>query len=96
MSKKLQAITDGTDYISYTQGGSRWVNVTYFSPELLEDDWFLSGGEGDYQPEPTGYYHMTAGWVGMPSDWYQDFNTLEELRAEMGDLRHWVINNYAG
>lgn len=41
----------------------------------------------------TGTYHLEAGYEGLGRDWHQTYDTLPELRQEMGDLRHWVQGN---
>jgi hypothetical protein len=92
MSKKLQRIEDGTALISralpnYWMTAERFTSSDY---EMMQDD------NGVWYEEEfiIDEYVLRIGVVGFPPHFVKTFNTLEDLRAEMGDLRHWVVNQY--
>lgn len=62
--------------------------------QWLDSGATLSYTDGDrfhkaWREFETGTYHYQAGYEGLGVDWRAEFDTLEELRSEMGDLRHW-------
>ena len=87
---KMQWIEDGLQLID--NSGNMWQTAERFQTEdykMVQDaetgDWY----EGVVFED---YYVLRAGDEGMPAHYTEKFDTLDELRAAMGDLRHWVIN----
>ena len=80
MSKRMQAI-ENTECLYY-EDGRIWQQAyrEYDNVQLAE-------GIG----EVKSYYCHSIGHVGNSSYYHKRFATLEELRAELGDLRQWRI-----
>ena len=94
MSKKMQWIEDGTALISHSLP-NYWMTAERFTSSEYE---MVQDANGVWHAEELilDEYVLRCGVVGLPAHSSKTFNTLAELRAEMGDLRHWGINNYAG
>lgn len=73
-SVKMQQIKDGA--ILMKMEGDRFHKVYYAS-------------EYDYGDIEEKIYVYICGYDDLGEDWRAEYETLEELRNEMGDLRRW-------
>ena len=78
-SKRMQALANNEEL--FFEDGSGWQRATR-EPETV----FLNG---EYIHTGNWYYTLACGSSMMPPDYTVVFDTLEEIRHEMGDLRSW-------